>query len=222
MIQQSTSIQPSSHEGIIYDVLKEADLDQVIECIVHTFADGDPLARAVALNESELKTFITIFLKNQILEDGLSVIARDEKNGRVIGGLLITDLLADPPAAMDGLSDKMLPLLALFDHLDGLYLAEHDVKKGEVLHVIMEGVAPDVKNNGIGFRMLIKGYEIAKAKNYKSAIAEITGATSQHVAAKYGARELYSQKYNDFVFEGTRPFQNITDCESIKLMSVDL
>lgn len=208
--------------GMTYDVLREDDLPGAIECVTATFAKGDPVSVAVNLTPDDLRSFIDIFLTKRLVSDGLSVVARESESGNISGCLLMTDLIMDEPEGMDRLPRNIFPVLALLDTLDGKYIEEHKVTPGQVLHVLMAGVAQGHKNLGIGFQMLIKGYEIAKARRYKRAIAEITGAASQHVAAKYGAKTLYEQSYQDFEFEGGYPFRSITECTSCKLMYIDL
>ncbi len=218
----SSPVQPTYHSGIIYDVLQDQDLGHAIECVTNTFAVGDPLSRAVGLSIQDLESYIQVFMQRKLVTDGLSVVARDDSNGNVVGAILMGDFMTRKPEDMEGLSRKMLPYIAILDNLDRRYIANNDIQRGEVLHVFMAGVSDLQVNKGIGFQMLLKGYEIARSKGYRRAISEITGAASQHVAEKYGARTLYKVLYRDFEYQGVRPFRTISECESCKLMYVDI
>lgn len=209
-------------DGIAYDVLQKADLEQCIECVKNTFAYLDPLSIAAGLTPDELGVFINIFLRDNLVSDALSVVARDEKTHDILGGILINDFMAEIPETMDGLPASFDHILALLDSLDQMYHENNIISKGEILHVLMAGVSPKNSNLGIGFHMLEKGYEIARSRNYKGAIAEVTGPASQYLAEKFGARTLYKIRYAEFENKGQYPFKSITDCETIDLMYIDL
>lgn len=115
-----------------------------------------------------------------------------------------------------------MPIVALLENLDVWYLENNPVKPGEILHVIMVGVAEEYMNRSIAFDLFMYSYKICKELGFKGGISEVTGKKSQRVGEKIGAKTLKSVSYKEFDLNGEKPFSSIIDTESIKLMHLNI
>ena len=60
--------------------------------------------------------------------------------------------------------------------------------------------------------------EVARAKGYKTTIAEVTGPISQHIFEKSGFKELHLVLYKDYKFGTEMPFAGIKSTDSCRLV----
>jgi len=213
---------PVEKDGIIYEIISADHIEGAFQCIIKTFSDDDPMSIAVNLSPDDLKSFLNIFIKDNLLKQNLTTIARKKDTGEVIGCILIEDITVDPPEDISGLPLNFMPIIALLENLGGWYFENHAVKPGEIVHVVMAGVAKEYMNKSIAFNLCMHAYNICKTLGFKAGISEVTGKKSQRVAAKLGADLLYSVKYKEFEVDGENPFNSIEDTESIQLVSLNI
>ncbi len=213
---------PVEKDGIIYEIISKNYIESALQCIMTTFSKNDPLSIAVNLSPEDLKIFLNIFVKDNLLKQNLTTIAKDKNTNEVIGCILLEDITTDQPGDISGIPLNFMPIIALLEDLDGWYLENNPVKPGEILHVIMVGVAEEYMNRSIAYELFMYSYKICKELGYKGGISEVTGKKSQRVGDKIGAETLRSILYKEFEYNGEKPFNSINDTESIKLMHLNI
>ncbi len=211
---------PKIKDGLVYDILREEDMNGAIDCIIKTFANGEPMTKAMGITEQEFQYFAEIFCKKAVL-DGLSIIAKDEKSNKVMGSLICEDFVTDPPEGIERISPKFYPIMALLESLNKKFKAQYDGKKGEMLHQFMIGVLKSSFGRNVAFNITSENNRLAQLLNFSGSILEATGSISQHlVLNKMGYKEIGDVLYSDFEFEGKRIFGTITESESCKLAAI--
>jgi len=216
------STSPDMVEGLVYDVLRESDTDQMVDCIINTFAKDDPLSLAAGLSPLDLKAFIINVILNDCLASGCSIVARDVEKNIIAGAVLISDFGDESEPDISLLPENFMPIVMILGALEDQLRNDREIKKGELLHVIMGGVRLEYMKKGLLQNLLAKGSVLAKKSGFTGAFSEATGRISQFVAAKVGSKVLYEIKYSEFDFDGRKPFFPISGEGSCKLVFIEL
>ncbi len=222
MSENNAIYPPLEQDGIIFQPITSEYIEDAFNCIIKTFSFSDPLSLAVNLSPEDLRSFLDIFVRDNLLKQSMSTIARRKDTGEVIGCLLAEDLTTEPPADISGLPDNFMPIIALLEKLDGKFLENNPINPGEVAHLIMTGVSEGYMNRNIAFNLGMYSYNLCKERGFTAAITEATGKKSQRVGEKFGTKMLYSITYKEFEINGGKPFSSITDTDSIKLLHLDI
>ena len=171
---------------IIYKTLQANDLEQTISCMVNTFPEAEPMTKALGITLNEFFSFAELFCKKAVNE-GLSLIAKENKMGKVVAFSIAVDFTGGPPEGIEKINEKFHPLMALLNDLDEEYKKANRVDKGDFLHLFMIGACGPYRNRKIVTTLVEKHLRFAKAKKFSGAIAEVTGPISRHILVdKFG------------------------------------
>ena len=109
--------------------------------------------------------------------------------------------------------------MALLNDLDEEYKKAYRVDEGELLRLFMIGASGPYKNRKIATTLVKKHLQLAKAKKFSGAIAEVTGQISRHILVdKFGFNEKLKINYKSYVYKGINVFENIKDCSNCILL----
>jgi GNAT superfamily N-acetyltransferase len=139
----------------------------------------------------------------------LTVLARDQATGQVIGALITDDLASTPPEAFEHLGEKFGPILALLDALDAQYKQGINPRVGEYLHLFMIAVMHQRTSKKVAQNLIRACLENGLRKGYKTAVTEATGVISQHVFRRCGFVDRLEIPYKTFTYQGSRVFASI-------------
>ena len=140
-------------DGIIYELLQEKDLEKTIYCVTDVFTSREPLTTALGLTQDEFYPFAKMFC-DKAVEDQLSYITKDAATDEVIGFLIAEDLIQEPDFQENYRRlfkeiVKIQPLIDMVDKLEEKYLECKEVKKGEIFHMFLGGIAQRYQHRGI-------------------------------------------------------------------------
>jgi len=207
-------------DGIRYELINEHNLESAIECVSHTFIQNEPLAAHLEITVDEFLVFARAFYPS-LIEPGISFAAVDVAKDKVVGVRVSEDLyqeLEEPPE-IPGLSPKFHPLFDLLDKLGHLFADKAHIRAGQYVHMFMIAVEPGYQGKGIAPNMNKVFFRHVIDKGFTHAITEPTGLISQHILAnKFGFETLAEITYADYTFEGTKPFADLEEHPSAKLM----
>jgi hypothetical protein len=178
---------------ISYEVYRAADRDEMANLLGEVFSERDPPAVAAGLTASEFEHFVRL-LCPKAAADGLSIVARADGTGEMVGALLAEDSASALPDGLDTLSTKFNPIFDILGRLDAEYRKGVHAQPGESLHLMLLGVARLKNNAPRGFRV---------------AVTEATNATSQHIFRKHGFVERVRGSYSRHRYEGQAHFVSI-------------
>lgn len=195
--------------------LQKSDLEQTIRCMSSSFSQ-ETMSQALGIDVNSYLTFAEMFCQRAI-KYNLSLVAKDEKTGDVIGFTILEDFLSEFPN-IDGIDSRFIPIINLINELDEWYIKNYTVKLGEILHIFMTGIYEEYRGKGIAHQLMEKTFQVAKNNHFQKIIAECTGAVTQHIRAKYGFKTLKEIDYQTFVYNGELIFKNIKDIPTCKLM----
>ena len=178
----------------------------MVRLLAETFARRDPPAVALGLTVHAFEVFAGLYCAKAAAE-GLTIVARSEETGEMAGALLAEDSTSEPPAGLEGIDEKFLPI---FDALDQVEPAWRDAHApGESLHLFLLGVAERFGGRGIGHELVARSVANGARRGYRIAVAEATNRTSQHIFRKQGFVERARLSYADYRYAGKAVFESI-------------
>lgn len=197
-------------KAIAFSVGTEAEYAEIVDVLAGTFLQSDPLALGAGLTAAELAAIFRL-LAGHVLGQGLSIVARAAESGEMAGALLVEDFATEPPAGMEGLSPKALPIFEMLGSLDAEYRAGRTQRRGESAHLYLLGVTERFAGRGLAQQMVRRCLDNATQRGYRVAVAEATSRRSQHIFRKLGFTERVWGSYRDFRFEGRACFAAFAD-----------
>ncbi len=197
--------------------LGEPLAEQAFALASGNFASQSVLHVALNANLEDYRAYLRPTFFDDV-KDGLSLAAKDAKNGELLGVLIARDFLKQRHKSQLLFQEKYEPITQLFQMLETTYLQQRSLEMGDALLVDMAAVLPSHAGNGI-YQKLRKEISIrAKLLGYKYIIGELTSSATQRVILeKMGHRQCAQINLTDFVYEDRRPFATIADPEMIVL-----
>lgn len=157
------------------------------------------------------------YVSSENVQNALGYVALNE-NDEVIGGVLCCDL--NGALSFEGADeDSMMAILKL---LNSKYFENLMVEEKAYLQVKFIGVHTDYVGQGVATSLINAALENALSLGFKFAQAESAGSRSQWVFEKKGFVAKAEVKYDEFIFNDTKPFPSTEDHQSIKLMIKEL
>ena len=204
-----------------FDVCQPADVDELIALLSDVFAAEDPPAAAVGISPREFAALVELY-RERAGTQGMTVVARCERSGRMIGALLAEDSSAPFPDGVDRLSEKFDPIFDILGQLDGEYRSTRNIQAGEAIHLFLLGVSPRFAGRGVAQGLVSACLTNGMTRGYRLAMTEATNRTSQHVFRKLGFVERVRRPYADHRFNGRAYFDAIADQGGPILMDREL
>lgn len=195
--------------NIVYKLLTTQEVESVAQLLGETFADpsrGEPMTTRLGASTEEM---IRLFLPYCQLgaDQALSTIAVNAKN-EVIGVSVVFDHATPEPKFPIELELKFAPIFQLLETADK-FIPEGLLENNKpVIHRYLLGVRRHSPNN-VPYLLHKFSNEIAKGRGYKMSVTEPTGPISQRIAMTYGYTLHPPVLYDEFEYEGKKPFINL-------------
>jgi ribosomal protein S18 acetylase RimI-like enzyme len=204
-------------QDVDFGIAEEADIDAMAQLLAGVFSRFDPPAVAAGVSFDEFLELAKSYGR-RAPDDGLTVIARLQSTGELIGAMLTDDFASPPPARVEPLAEHFKPIVALLEGLDQRFRQFHQVTPGRYLHLFLLGVAPEFGGRGIAHTLVRLTLENGRHKGYERAVTEATGNVSQHIFRNHGFIERFRIPYREFEYNGKCIFNTIVDHDSVMLL----
>jgi ribosomal protein S18 acetylase RimI-like enzyme len=204
-------------KGVRYELFDMHALDEMAVMVADAFARYEPMTITQNFSLEELVEFIKLRGPKAAQEE-LTVLARDQETGQVVGALLTDDFASAPPEGIEHLSEKLGPTWALLDALDTQYKQGKNLRVGDSLHLLMIAVTHQHTGSKVAQNLIQACLENGIRKGYKAAVTEATGVVSQHIFRKCGFVDRIEISYKTFTYHGKRVFATIKGCTGTILM----
>jgi len=195
---------------------------QLFELVCNEFVSSSPIHDALGINSREFSDYMHDDWESYIHKGPLgSLVACEQDSGDIIGCMISADF---PSCFNESVKQslKQQTVSALLEELEELYLRENGETENSLL-VDIAVVADKYSNQGIYQQLRHSLQGMAITKGFKSIFGELTSAATQHVCIdKLHQQTVAEVFYKDFKFAGTRPFANILEPPSIKLVKASL
>jgi len=196
-------------QGVQYQLFDMYALDEMAPMVAEAFNRYEPMTVAQAVPFQEFVDFVKL-LAPKAQHEELTVLARDQETGQVIGAMIADDFASAPPEGMGLLGEAFEPILALLGELDEQYKKGRTLRLGGYLHLFMIAVDHRHKGRKVAQNLVRACLENGARKGYHTAVTEATGVISQHIfRSRFGFRDRLEIPYKTFVYEGRPVFASI-------------
>jgi ribosomal protein S18 acetylase RimI-like enzyme len=199
---------PHDDAGVRDAVCEPADVPELTRMLGLTFTQTGPMPVAVGLEPDEFEALVALVVAPESTP-GLTI--GDLASGVLAGALLNEDAATPPPDGLVTLSHKYDPIFDLLGQLDDQLAHPPVSEPGAVLHLFLLGVDVRFGGRGIVQRLVQASLAHASELGYRSAIAEATNRTSQHIFAKAGFSTRAQASYADYRRDGVAVFASISE-----------
>lgn len=204
---------------ISFSSLGENDYRETVDLLTETFCRNDPVEIAMKITPDEFRVMIEPEL-DAVLNNGLSIAARNPKTGRLIGTILASDALADTVDSRGKVSKKFEPISEIARDFHHFYLSTRSVQSGTCLYLFVIGIHPDFSGHGFGKKLTGEVLNCARRKGYRSAFSLTTNLASTRILKHFKFEPIKTQDYQSYRFQGVPVFSSITDHPGINLMEL--
>ncbi len=204
-------------QDVDFGIAENDDIEDMAELLASVFSRFDPLAVAAGLSFDEVRGLARGY-GQRAPEDALTVVARIQSTGELVGAMLTDDLASPPPDRFENPIGNFKPIEALLQLLDDHLRKVQQVIPGRYLHLFMLAVAPEYGGRGIAHTLVRLTLENGKHKGFERAITEATGSVSQHIFRNHGFIERFRVPYREFEYNGKLVFKSIVDHEAVMLL----
>jgi ribosomal protein S18 acetylase RimI-like enzyme len=191
-----------------FGVCGPGDVDELVQLLAEVFTERDPPAVAVGLTVKEFQDLVELY-RERVGTDGLTIIARSESTGEMVGALLAEDSAAPFPAGVERLSRKFDPIFDILTSLEAEYRRGRIVVPGDALHLFLLGVRRAFCGQRVAQGLVRASLENGVKRGYRRAVTEATNTISRHLFRKLGFVDCVSRFYADHRFQGRVFFDSI-------------
>ena len=186
----------SVDNGIRFETLSANDLEETIAMVSESFVISEPMASHLSVPIEAFLSFMSL-LKDQLIKEEVTIIARDEKTGQILGATINEDLIQPgPEREPQKLHPSFVPIFTLLEGLTHRYIDDHDFRPGQCLHIFMIAVRPEERGRNLAQNLVRFTAEHAAKRDFSWIITEATGVISQHIfGKKHGMTDVYIQPY---------------------------
>ena len=205
------------HE-ILFQTMHHSDIEATAACISQVFSNFEPIAKTLKISADEFYKF-AVQVCRKAADEAVSNIAKDCKTGAIVGFIISEDLMTPYTVPTEGIDRKFEGVFSLLAELEENYRSCHQVRTGQVLHILMIGVHEQYTQRHIAKRLVKENLKLAKRNGFEIAIAEATGVASQELFRTLGFTEEFAIEYKSYQFKGEQIFISIDHPPNCLLMS---
>ncbi|MEP1444346.1 MAG: hypothetical protein ABJK39_15165 [Hyphomicrobiales bacterium] len=196
--------------------LTPLDHQVAFDLVTEVFVNASTLHKALDITLEEYRPYLKASY-DEMASSGLSVVAIDTKTNDVIGCLIGYDF-HDHVHSKGTAPEKFAPLSALSNALCGSFIKDRKPKPLDIAYLDMAAIAPAYLGQGIYQNMRSFAHANAKKRGFKSVLGELSSAITQHfVLNKMGHTKQAEVWFEQFNYNGSKPFQSIKEPRSIIL-----
>lgn len=197
-----------THDGLIYAILDEDRLEEAVHCTFNQFLNFEPATRVLRPPAGQFRTFVASVVTLAV-EEQLSLVAIDPETDE-LAGVLLSDDFGRAPVEHRG-ARCISPILSMLSELGRRYAQAHPFGPGEVFHPFMSAVWPRFQGRHVYQTLFELNLALAARKGFRRVVAECTSEKAQQLLIqKLGHRPVASSNYDEFQYEGGRPFAGLT------------
>jgi ribosomal protein S18 acetylase RimI-like enzyme len=207
-----------NNNEIIFQTMQTNDIEETATCVSQVFSNFEPMAKFLKLSFNDLYKF-ALPVCQKAADEKISIIAKDRKNGGVVGFIISEDFITVHPQYLEDIDNKFIYIFSLLSALNENYRKSHPVKAGEAIHILMLGVQAQYTKRHIATNLVRENLNLAKHHNFKIAVTEATGVYSQNIFRKLGFTEEFAIEYKSYNFKSQQVFSSLENPSNCLLMS---
>ena len=191
-----------------FEIMTNHHYDQAVALITQSFCEYEPMTQYLKLSPVAFTPFAESIVKAAI-KDGLSMVALHQN--QMIACTIVEDL-ADPADLNNVFDPKFKIIFNLLENLGKDFFSKKSFEKGHIAHLFITAVHKDYFGRGLSRMINFQTMNLAKQKEFDFMYCEFTHAFNEKGTVKYiqsNKFRIKSINYQDFIFEGKRPFEHL-------------
>ena len=198
------------------DQKNEKEIEEIINLLADTFSKEDK-QKCLGLAFDDVRLQMEPHIKEEVKDQNVMVAIDEDDN--IIGSLSWMDFTKDISSYQESVSTKYAPNYALWKELEDRFrtfyqkIIGREIRYGDVIRfknvAINRKLMDKVLNRDIGNTFFLFSAFLSLKRNYIATYGTEASAISQYLSIKNGGIALDEIVYEDFIFNGQRPFKNI-------------
>ncbi|MBX3708659.1 MAG: hypothetical protein KIT56_05580 [Gammaproteobacteria bacterium] len=192
-----------------YEMLQPIHIDRVVTMFTQAFCDAEPMTHYLGVSYQSFKQF-ALAVTEKASEEKLSVVALDDD--RVIACALTEDLV-NPLDIIFELDPKFKPIFNILEQLSAKFFADKKIEKNHIAHLFITAVDESYRGKGLSKQVNYRSMALAAGMNFSFMMSELTNYINTNGIMHhlhYNKILLGSQIYQNYVFEGIKPFKDLS------------
>lgn len=195
------------------EVMEEKHREQAISVIAHAFCNFEPMTKYLGINYEDFLPFGELMV-DKAIKDGLSIAVME--GDKVVACSIVEDI-ADPLDINIDIDPRFKIIFSLLEHLGEDFFREKHFEKGHLAHLFITAVDTSYFGKGLSRKVNLDSIHLAKKHGYDFMCCEFTHylnekGTVKHL--KYGGIHFKTCMYKDYIYEGKKPFAELTNYAS--------
>lgn len=204
----------------IIEPITPTDTKPLVQLLLTSFSSNQ--VEYEGISNTEFAEYLE-YMCMQCCESGLGYIARCNTSHRILGGVLCCDLQDSFSAPEFKLNVDHDPMFAILRQLNLCHFNSWEINPNEYLQIKFVGVDSNYKGHGVAVELIKRVLLVGQEKGFSYVHAESAGNSSQYIFNQKLNFDIYGEvKYRDFVFNGTTPFTETEQHQSMQLMLKEL
>ncbi|CAJ1407033.1 unnamed protein product [Effrenium voratum] len=191
-------LETDDDNNVVYRVMEVPDIPAAIEAVALAFYEGEPVMLASGGTLRDWQRFAEMYVPRMAAE-GHTVLAVEKASGQIIGAFLNEDFNNPDPQDFEHFLESSdgdwRPIIGMVEDLEESLMKAHSIPlqaserpAGQFFHLWMIGVSSSARGRGVATKLFHHSLALAKARGFKLAFAECTGAVSTHIFQRFAPR----------------------------------
>jgi len=208
----------SEQNEITYELLREKDIEQTMNCLLDVFPNAEPMSKALGVTPSDFYPFAEMICQKAATE-GLSHIAKDSVTSKVVGFIISEHLSNESEEEIHkDIPQKFEVFSQVLKELHQQYEMEKKLVNSKMFHIFFLGAREEYRGRKIANKLVENNLNMATQAGFSKGIVEASGKISQHICRKYGFEDRVSLDYQTYEYKGIKVFEGIKEHQSCILM----
>ena len=201
----SSSAVPLDYRQMLID-----DFDPVLDLLADTFAAHAPMELLLGITADQFRTMAE-FEMAPLIKEGLSVVAHDPDDGTLVGVIIAQDAATPEPEGPSPTTSKYRPIGQLINPLHHACLERFSRYNGKLHYMFVVVIRTGYQGRGLLKTLTNETLKVAAKRGFEQTFAIATTQGAHHSLARLGCEMTAQTQYQDFVYQGLRPFLSIAD-----------
>ena len=198
--------------------LNESHSEQCLSLVIDHFCRQSTLHTAANVSSKELREYLSKHWYRYACEGPIESLVAVSDDGTEALGCVIARRFPTLIGSINNLPEKQKPITALLQALEAQFLEQSESSARSVL-VDLAVVKESATRLGIYQNLRSVMHQRAAEAGYEKIYGQLTSVATQHVCVKKLEHKVVSEiRYQDFSYNGTRPFASIESPRSIQLV----
>ncbi|NQZ10988.1 MAG: hypothetical protein HRT35_27865 [Algicola sp.] len=193
-----------------YRLMKLIDFDPVLDLLADMFAAHAPMELALGITADQFRTMAE-FEMAPLIKEGLSVVAHDPDDGTLVAVIIAQDAATPEPEGPSPTTSKYRPIGQLINPLHHACLERFSRYNGKLHYMFVVGIRTEYQGRGLLKTLTNETLKVAAKRGFEQSFAIATTQGAHHSLQRLGFEMTAQTQYQDFVYQGQRPFLSIAD-----------